>query len=213
MELEPKHFAQGVKTQVEKQLKEQVEGQCSGRYGWTITVTTIQSISDGVLADNGKCCCCCCCCYCVCGAHPGRTWTLLGNAKFDVEYFSIVFRPFHNETLQAVVTSVNAVRSPPTHCWSSLCTLLTLHTLLTPLQQGFFAEAGPAQIFVHKLRMPEDLRFENTDKECYVSEDQEVCIQAGSLVRLQILNVKFAAKQIALLGNINKDYLGLIQME
>lgn len=43
-----------------------------------------------------------------------------------------------------------------------------------PPQMGFFAEAGPVQIFVSNHLIPEDFEFSALDDPCYVSSDEEV---------------------------------------
>ena len=64
----------------------QVEGTCSGRYGFVVLVTNIKSIGEGVIQDTSA------------------------FAKFSVVYDCIVFRPFKGEVLDCVVTSVNKAR-------------------------------------------------------------------------------------------------------
>ena len=46
--------------------------------------------------------------------------------------------------------------------------------LLAAAQMGFFAEAGPVQIFVSNHLIPEDFEFSALDDPCYVSSDEEV---------------------------------------
>lgn len=45
---------------------------------------------------------------------------------------------------------------------------------LLSAQMGFFAEAGPVQIFVSNHLIPEDFEFSALDDPCYVSSDEEV---------------------------------------
>lgn len=63
----------------------EVEGTCTGKYGFVIAVTTIDSIGSGVI-------------------QPGQ-----GFVVYPVKYKAIVFRPFKGEVLDAVVTQVNKV--------------------------------------------------------------------------------------------------------
>ena len=60
----------------------QVEGTCTGKYGFVISVTTIDNIGAGLI-------------------QPGR-----GFVVYPVKYKAIVFRPFKGEVLDAVVTQV-----------------------------------------------------------------------------------------------------------
>lgn len=71
---------------VKQKLYTEVEGTCTGKYGFVIAVTTIDSIGSGVI-------------------QPGQ-----GFVVYPVKYKAIVFRPFKGEVLDAVVTQVNKVR-------------------------------------------------------------------------------------------------------
>ena len=76
------------------------------------------------------------------------------RAKFAVEYDCVAYRPFKNEVLDAVVTQVNKF--------------------------GFFAEAGPLQLFVSNSLVPDDVKYA-TDENCYKSDDGQITIGALSL--------------------------------
>lgn len=71
---------------VKQKLYTEVEGTCTGKYGFVIAVTTIDSIGSGVI-------------------QPGQ-----GFVVYPVKYKAIVFRPFKGEVLDAVVTQVNKVQ-------------------------------------------------------------------------------------------------------
>ncbi|KAJ1928361.1 DNA-directed RNA polymerase II subunit [Tieghemiomyces parasiticus] len=68
---------------VKTKLYQDVEGTCSGRYGYVITVVEVLKVGKGKLI-------------------PG-----LGSAEFDVEYQAIVFKPFKFEVLDGVVKNVS----------------------------------------------------------------------------------------------------------
>jgi hypothetical protein len=74
---------------MEGQLKDKlfadVEGTCTGRYGYVITVLSLQNIGKGKIL-------------------PGS-----GLAEFKVNYQAIVFKPYKGEVLDAIVTTVNKV--------------------------------------------------------------------------------------------------------
>uniref|UniRef100_A0A8C1GQK6 DNA-directed RNA polymerase subunit n=1 Tax=Cyprinus carpio TaxID=7962 RepID=A0A8C1GQK6_CYPCA len=70
---------------VKQKLFTEVEGTCTGKYGFVIAVTTIDNIGAGVI-------------------QPGRGFVL-----YPVKYKAIVFRPFKGEVVDAVVTQVNKV--------------------------------------------------------------------------------------------------------
>jgi DNA-directed RNA polymerase II subunit RPB7 len=89
-----------------QQLQEEMEGTCTGRYGFIVTTMypKPEHISDGVV-------------------DPAT-----GFAHYDIKFSAIICRPFKGEVIDAIVTTVN--------------------------KMGFFAEAGPLQIFVsNKVRM------------------------------------------------------------
>jgi len=70
---------------VKQKLFTEVEGTCTGKYGFVIAVTTIDHIGSGTIL-------------------PGQ-----GFVRYPVKYTAIVFRPFKGEVVDAVVTQVNKV--------------------------------------------------------------------------------------------------------
>ena len=72
--------------QLKDKLYADVEGTCSGRFGYIITVVALLNISKGKVL-------------------PGT-----GLAEFKVKYQAIVFKPYKGEVVDAVVTTVNKVR-------------------------------------------------------------------------------------------------------
>jgi DNA-directed RNA polymerase II subunit RPB7 len=70
---------------VKQKLLSEVEGTCSGKYGFIIAITTIDNIGSGMI-------------------QPGR-----GYVVYPVEYEAIVFRPFKGEVLDATVSQVNKI--------------------------------------------------------------------------------------------------------
>nr|GMC84846.1 DNA-directed RNA polymerase ii subunit rpb7 [Ipomoea batatas] len=98
MQLHPRHFGRDLRDKLVSKLMKDVEGTCSGRHGFIVAITGIESVGKGLIRDG------------------------TGFVTFPVKYQCVVFRPFKGEILEAVVTMVN--------------------------KMGFFAEAGPVQIFV-----------------------------------------------------------------
>lgn len=84
--LHPKYFGPQLMETVKQKLYTEVEGTCTGKYGFVIAVTTIDNIGSGLI-------------------QPGQ-----GFVVYPVKYKAIVFRPFKGEVLDAVVTQVNKVR-------------------------------------------------------------------------------------------------------
>jgi len=66
----------------------QIEGTCSGRYGFIIAVTNVLSMGKGMIREG------------------------TGSASFNVRYMCLVFRPFRGEVIDCVVSSVNKARAP-----------------------------------------------------------------------------------------------------
>jgi DNA-directed RNA polymerase II subunit RPB7 len=81
-----------MRTYLKHKLLSDVEGTCSGQYGYIICVLDHQKIDIGA----GK-------------IVPG-----VGLAEFTVNYQAIIFKPFKGEVVDATVTTVNKV-SPSCH--------------------------------------------------------------------------------------------------
>lgn len=85
--LHPRYFGPQLMETVKQKLYTEVEGTCTGKYGFVIAVTTIDNIGSGLI-------------------QPGQ-----GFVVYPVKYKAIVFRPFKGEVLDAVVTQVNKVHT------------------------------------------------------------------------------------------------------
>lgn len=68
---------------LQKRLYDEVEGTCSGRYGYIISVISIENFGRGLLQYTS------------------------GVALFTLHYTAIVFFPFENQVVDGVVTTVN----------------------------------------------------------------------------------------------------------
>merc|ERR1711970_1435589 len=80
--LPPQHFGSGLRDVLHKQLVREVEGTCSGKHGYIVSVTKI--------TDSGK----------------GRVQVGTGKATFHMKYQCVAFRPFKGEVLDCVVTQI-----------------------------------------------------------------------------------------------------------
>ncbi|KAK4396736.1 DNA-directed RNA polymerase II subunit RPB7 [Sesamum angolense] len=120
MQLHPRHFGRDLRDKLVAKLMKDVEGTCSGRHGFIVAITGIESVG---------------------------------------------------EILEAVVTMVN--------------------------KMGFFAEAGPVQIFVSNHLIPDDMEFQSGDIPNYTTSDGSVKIQKDSEVRLKIIGTRVDATEIA----------------
>ncbi|MBA0565027.1 hypothetical protein Golob_009925 [Gossypium lobatum] len=63
-------------------------------------------------------------------------------------------------------------------------------------RMGFFAEAGPVQIFVSNHLIPDDMEFQSGDMPNYTTSDGSVKIQKDSEVRLKIIGTRVDATEI-----------------
>jgi DNA-directed RNA polymerase II subunit RPB7 len=158
--LHPKHFGKNLHSHILTQLRLKVEGKCTGRFGYTICVTSLEEVCPGKLHEDS------------------------GYAHFPVRYYSLVFRPFKNEILPCRVSSINA--------------------------SGFFASAGPFDIFISEKLMPSDLKYDpgKDGLPLFYSETDNVRIEIGSDVKVKVVGVRISSEQIVLVGTIKEDYLG-----
>ncbi|KAH0937410.1 hypothetical protein HID58_004871 [Brassica napus] len=160
MQLHPRFFGRNLRENLVSKLMKDVEGTCSGRHGFVVAITGIESVGKGLIRDG------------------------TAFVTFPVKYQCVVFRPFKGEILEAVVTLVN--------------------------KMGFFAEAGPVQIFVSKHLIPDDMEFQAGDMPNYTTSDGSVKIQKECEVRLKIIGTRVDATEIFCVGTIKDDFLGVI---
>ncbi|CAA7392942.1 unnamed protein product [Spirodela intermedia] len=160
MQLHPRYFGPHLHEKLTTKLVKDVEGTCSGKHGFVVAVTKVESIGKGLIREG------------------------TGFVTFPVKYQCVVFRPFRGEILEAVVTLVN--------------------------KMGFFAEAGPVNIFVSNHLIPDDMEFQSGDIPNYTTSDGSVKIQKDSEVRLKIIGVRVDAAEIFCIGTIKDDFLGVI---
>ena len=110
------------------------------------------------------------------------------RAKFRVEFDAIAFRPFKGQVLDAVVTEVNKF--------------------------GFFAEAGPMNLFVSNQLISDDMKFESIDNvNRYVSSDKSVSVQKNGEVRVRVVGMRIDAQEIFCVATMKEDYLGAIDQD
>lgn len=83
--IHPKYFGPLLLDVVKQKLFNEVQGSCSGNYGFIVTVTTIDHIGHGHIQQN------------------------TGFVIYNIKYKAIVFRPFKGEVLDGLVTQVNKV--------------------------------------------------------------------------------------------------------
>eukprot|EP00894_Picocystis_sp_ML_P001549 jgi/Pico_ML_1/52066/g2834.t1 len=125
VQLSPRFFGPKMVSTIQDKLIAEVEGTCSGRYGYIIGVLGKPGVGKGFVVED----------------HSGQ-------AVFEVKYQAIVFRPFKGEVLDAIVYHVS--------------------------KMGFFAQAGPLELFVSTHLIPSEYSFSSIDEPCFVSDDSMV---------------------------------------
>lgn len=85
LSLHPRYFGDQLVETVKQKLFCDVEGTCTGKYGFVIAITSIDNIGDGIIQSS------------------------TGFATYQLKFKAIVFRPFKNEVLDGIVEQVNKV--------------------------------------------------------------------------------------------------------
>lgn len=158
IKLAPKHFGPKLEDTLLKTISQELEGTCTGRYGFVVTTMLPESISQGTV-DAAS-----------------------GYAHFSVKFKAIVCKPFKGEVLDAVVSLVT--------------------------QNGFFADAGPIQIFVSHKQMPGDFKFELAGNPSFVNADGSVTIAKDDEVRIRIVGTRYDTNEIFTIGSMLGPFLG-----
>lgn len=84
IQLHPSYFGPSLSEYLQKQLKAEVEGTCSGTIGYIVKVLVVHTIGEGIILPGGD-----------------------GKAEFNSVYTAIVMKPFKGEVVDALVTNVN----------------------------------------------------------------------------------------------------------
>lgn len=90
--LHPSYFGPRMLQFLESKLYSDVEGTCSGQFGYIIAVVSILDIGKGMVLGGS------------------------GQAEFVTRYRAIVFKPFKGEVVDGVVNNVNKVRGLRSGC-------------------------------------------------------------------------------------------------
>ncbi|XP_013608288.1 PREDICTED: DNA-directed RNA polymerase II subunit 7 [Brassica oleracea var. oleracea] len=90
MQLNPRFFGRNLRENLVSKLMKDVEGTCSGRHGFVVAITGIESVGNGLALPR---------------TGPVRNGTAF--VTFPLKYQCVVFRPFKGQILEAVVTLVN----------------------------------------------------------------------------------------------------------
>eukprot|EP00775_Hariotina_reticulata_P002016 gene2016-2338_t len=84
IDLEPMYFGPKLRETIRLKITDKVEGTCSAKHGYIIAVLTVDEISKGKIRQDGS-----------------------GLATFKATFQCITFRPFKDEVLDCVASSVN----------------------------------------------------------------------------------------------------------
>lgn len=99
LSLHPRYFGDQLVETVKQKLFCDVEGTCTGKYGFVIAITSIDDIGDGIIESS------------------------TGFATYHLKFKAIVFRPFKNEVLDGIVKQVTKVgvflKTGPLSCFIS----------------------------------------------------------------------------------------------
>lgn len=123
LEVHPRFFGPKLSLEIQRRLKEEVEGTCNGKYGFILAVFAVLETGRGLIREGS------------------------GAAVFNLKYSCICMKPFKGEVMDVVVTSVNKVRCQPRWNHSVLTMHATNDTLpLLPCTSadGLFCRSGTA---------------------------------------------------------------------
>lgn len=105
-----------------------------------------------------------------------------------------------------------AARVRATHTHSHCIHTLTLLRLThASSQMGFFAEAGPLQVFVSSHLIPDDHQFTMAEEPSFQSDDGQSRIRVNCEVRLRIIGSRVDPGKIFCIGTMKDDYTGLVR--
>ncbi|KAJ3299796.1 DNA-directed RNA polymerase II subunit [Borealophlyctis nickersoniae] len=100
---------------LEARLYEEVEGTCSGRYGYIVAVVNVENWGQGVLQSS------------------------TGFAEFTMTYKAVVFKPFKNQVVDGIVTLVTK-----TGIWVDVGPVVVyVSSYLVPREMKFDHAANP----------------------------------------------------------------------
>ncbi|BAM38741.1 DNA-directed RNA polymerase II [Theileria orientalis strain Shintoku] len=160
--LKPSQLGPNYQQNIEEMLRDQVEGHCTAKYGYVVCVIRIVHNDMGRVQDG--------------------TAMIVVNVKYQ----AIVFKPFKDEVLDAIVTDVNKL--------------------------GFFAQAGPLKAFVSRNSIHPNFVYDNDGAyPCYT--DGTINIRAQSEVRMRLQGIKYDNANMFAIATINADHLGAFESD
>lgn len=85
--LAPMYFGPGIREELKRRVAQEKEGTCDGRYGYIIVVISVDDVQPGVIQVG------------------------TGMAEYVIKYRCVVFRPFRNQVVDGIITSVSKLVS------------------------------------------------------------------------------------------------------
>jgi DNA-directed RNA polymerase II subunit RPB7 len=161
----PEYLGKKLSAQLLNLLKRAVEGSFNSRYGYLVKVLTVDKYGEGKVQDGS------------------------GDVLFPLSYKALVFMPYKNEVLDALVTNV--------------------------LTEGFMAAVGPMNLFVSSQKIPSDYRIdlEARPHPRWTSVSDSTChIQLGSDVRVKIIGIRVNGNEMLGVCEMAENYLGPVKI-
>ncbi|KAF5324922.1 hypothetical protein D9611_004111 [Ephemerocybe angulata] len=184
--LHPSYFGPQMTDFLENKLFTDVEGTCSGQFGYIIAVVSI--------LDTGK----------------GMVLSGSGQAEFVTRYRAIVFKPFKGEVVDGVVNNVNKMGF---FADVGPLTVFVSHQLIHP-DMRFDPNSNPPSFASeeqvsrrHQLAPRYSYLWNGSG---WLSYDKLRVIEKGVKVRLKIVGTRVDATEIFAIGTIKEDHLGVI---
>jgi len=157
--LHPSMFGPRMKDMLKTKLMHDIEGTCTGNY-YIICVLDILDVSKGRIV-------------------PGS-----GLVEFTIFYRAIVCRAFKDQTIDALVTSVNGM--------------------------GFLTEAGPMKVFVSSQLIPSEIQFDPNAPTPQWTDNADQVIEKGTQIRIKVMGTRVEVGRIRAIGSIKEDFLGTL---
>ncbi|SCZ97664.1 BZ3500_MvSof-1268-A1-R1_Chr4-3g07349 [Microbotryum saponariae] len=181
--LHPSYFTPALKDYLHTRLRDTVEGSCSGKLGYIISVLSIDDIGRGKVIEGG--------------------------AEFRISYKAIVYRPFRGEVVDGVVASVNKMGVfadvGPLQCF------ISTHASHTRTASGNMRPELILPSLTSSQLIPSDFAFDpNANPPCLTSAEENLTIEKGAHIRLKIVGTRVDATEIFAIGTIKEDYLGVV---
>lgn len=162
--LHPSFFGPAMVKFLEAKLRDDVEGTCTGRYGYIISVIRVTSIGDGTVL-------------------PGS-----GLAEFKSTYSAIVMKPFKGEVVDALVTSVNKMGF-----FASVGPMnIFVSTHLLPVEYKFLQNSNPPEFASTEASITPGSKVRLRILGLRAEASDIVCISLAIAVLLTTLAVQFA---------------------